>query len=77
MVAGGLLDGKHLTTVEIYNVGKNEWRIAKPLPKPISDTAVVQFGSTFLIVGGCTTPADGQIDNCLDTIYKANLSHIS
>ena len=43
---------------------------AKPLPSPMMYTTTVQFGDTFLLVGGAT---ETKLD-VLDTIYKYEAS---
>ena len=70
VVTGG---GFNITTTEIYNFASNTWRYGPSLPHHITGPASVQFGDSFLVVGGENyieiAPQDWDAV-ILDTIYQ-------
>ena len=73
IVAGGDTQNGTKST-EIYNFETNEWRAGQDLPHQMEFPASVQFGDSFLLVGGTNYvrhEEDGNFDMIyLDTIYQ-------
>ncbi len=68
VVAGGEASGSYLKDVEILTVSTLQWRTAKQsLPVSQSRATSVQYGDTFLVVGGQISASAE-----LDTVYMYN-----
>ena len=66
IVAFGGWNGTNVALVEIFDLQNQTWREgANPFPIATNGPTVVQYGRTFLAIGG---RVDGPMD--IDTIYK-------
>ena len=66
IVAGGFNGSSYLSSVELLNVGSNEWQRGSELPFGIGDSQMVedQNGGVVLIGGGA------HLVGCLSTLYQ-------
>lgn len=64
VAAGGR--GSVVNVVEIYSIASDMWTIVNPLPAKIDNAAAVQYGDSFVMLGGIVGTTN------LKTIYKYN-----
>lgn len=66
VVAGGEDYSTEFRLVEIFSVEERQWRLASPMPLPVEFASTVQYGDSFLLVGGY----DNANDEFLSAIWE-------
>lgn len=52
IIGGSIGPGRHLRSVEIYNIDQNSWRNGPQLPNPLSYVSVVNNNGVLFVLGG-------------------------
>ena len=55
VVAGGIADGKLLSSIEIMNIDNKQWFAGPPTPTPWYRMKTATVGDVWYFMGGCTT----------------------
>ena len=66
VVAGGSNFSGPISSSEIYSVEDDTWRNGTPLPKALRSISSLQYGNSFLILGG------NNGTSCQDSIYQVH-----
>ena len=63
VVTGGSINGTAYQETHIFSPQTGQWRPGADFPVPIEGAEAVQFGHTFIVVGGFVDQREGSYDN--------------